>query len=316
MTTEAPMKKEYQPSFYTIGEFASLLKIPTSTLRYYDEKDILTPEIRDANSNYRYYSENQVFEALSIIGLKKLGLPLNSIRAVLKKRRFEDLKEELKNTIDNLEENLKRIESQYQYTSYFHQQLVSSFEMIDEMLTETNLNEIDLAQAMADKSKGLSIEKEYEFSYVPQTSVVSFRYKKNPDLDTLNEAEARMKLQNYISDNGIVPSGPLTIVYNSAAEAERENEVSEVGLLYPIMPRPLKTEQVETFGGFWTCSTIHLGSLKEVPEIFKKLKKHIDSQGMAINGLPYEERLVDYMYLNNKEQFVTRVCYPIDNESR
>lgn len=44
---------------YSIGKVSTACNIPIKTLRYYDEIDLLKPEYRDNDSNYRYYSKDQ-----------------------------------------------------------------------------------------------------------------------------------------------------------------------------------------------------------------------------------------------------------------
>ncbi len=66
-------------SRYTIREVASMLKIPASTIRYYDKEGLL-PSVKRMKSGYRVFSEKDV-ETLRIINcLKKTGLPLKEIR--------------------------------------------------------------------------------------------------------------------------------------------------------------------------------------------------------------------------------------------
>ena len=40
--------------YFLIGEISELLKIPRSTLRYYDREGIISPKFRKEN-NYRYF---------------------------------------------------------------------------------------------------------------------------------------------------------------------------------------------------------------------------------------------------------------------
>ncbi|WP_462351148.1 helix-turn-helix domain-containing protein [Fusobacterium varium] len=45
--------------YFLIGEISELLKIPRSTLRYYDREGIISPKFRKEN-NYRYYTRAQI----------------------------------------------------------------------------------------------------------------------------------------------------------------------------------------------------------------------------------------------------------------
>lgn len=64
---------------YRIGEFAELTGLSVRTLRFYDEKNVLKPEIVDYYSGYRYYSEEQIEEARYINILKDIEFSLDEI---------------------------------------------------------------------------------------------------------------------------------------------------------------------------------------------------------------------------------------------
>lgn len=107
---------------YTIGKFSKITDIPVTTLRYYDECNILKPEIVDQYSNYRYYTDNNVYEAVKIKEMKNLGYSLDEIclyqgeltKDALENKidELEQLKTEIENRIDNL--NSKLIEKNNQ----------------------------------------------------------------------------------------------------------------------------------------------------------------------------------------------------------
>ena len=92
---------------YTIGQLAKLLGLPTSTLRYYDAQGLLTPALRDETNQYRYYTEEQVMEAMNIIQLKRLGISLQDIKLILQHKRLLDLNQ---NLADKMAEYQKQIE--------------------------------------------------------------------------------------------------------------------------------------------------------------------------------------------------------------
>ena len=67
---------------YTVGEMSRLLKIPASTLRYYDKEGLL-PFVERSTGGIRMFQEKD-YEWLQIIGcLKKTGMPLKDIRTYI-----------------------------------------------------------------------------------------------------------------------------------------------------------------------------------------------------------------------------------------
>ncbi|MBX6750568.1 MAG: MerR family transcriptional regulator [Micromonosporaceae bacterium] len=67
----------------TIGTFARMAQLSPKALRLYDELGLLTPAAVDSHSGYRYYRPAQLERARLISLLRRLGLPLAAIGAVL-----------------------------------------------------------------------------------------------------------------------------------------------------------------------------------------------------------------------------------------
>ncbi|ATW26370.1 MerR family transcriptional regulator [Candidatus Formimonas warabiya] len=69
--------------YLTTGEVAKLKGITPKALRLYDRMGLVKPCYVDLDTNYRYYSINQLFEIEMIVLFKSLGANLNSIKGVL-----------------------------------------------------------------------------------------------------------------------------------------------------------------------------------------------------------------------------------------
>ncbi|MBO0745571.1 MAG: MerR family transcriptional regulator, partial [Candidatus Dormibacteraeota bacterium] len=66
-----------------IGEFASLVGLTVSALRFYDDAAVLKPVRVDQQSGYRYYSASQVVTGRLLRQLRAAGMPLALVREVL-----------------------------------------------------------------------------------------------------------------------------------------------------------------------------------------------------------------------------------------
>jgi serine/threonine protein phosphatase PrpC/DNA-binding transcriptional MerR regulator len=64
------------------GEFARASGLTRKALRLYDELGLLTPARVDPQSGYRYYAPAQLEQARLVAWLRRLGMPLASIRAI------------------------------------------------------------------------------------------------------------------------------------------------------------------------------------------------------------------------------------------
>ena len=82
--------------FLTISEFAEWTGIPRSALIYYDKVGLFKPAHR-AENNYRYYTYLQTITVNLINTLKSIGVPLETIGALMRNRTPEELLELLSN---------------------------------------------------------------------------------------------------------------------------------------------------------------------------------------------------------------------------
>src|ERR1700756_5422226 len=79
----------YPPPFLTIGEFARAARLSPKALRLYDELGLLRPFRVDEWSGYRYYAPSQLERARLVAWLRRLGIPLAQIGAVVESPRAE-----------------------------------------------------------------------------------------------------------------------------------------------------------------------------------------------------------------------------------
>ena len=69
-------------NLYTTGEIAKLCGVSVRTVQYYDDRGILTPSALSEGGR-RLYSEEDVRRMHIICFLREVGLPINSISALL-----------------------------------------------------------------------------------------------------------------------------------------------------------------------------------------------------------------------------------------
>lgn len=67
----------------TIGEFSSICRVSTKTLRYYAEIGLILPEEINPENGYRYYSIKQLETMLFTNRLKTYHFSLEEIKAIL-----------------------------------------------------------------------------------------------------------------------------------------------------------------------------------------------------------------------------------------
>ncbi|MEU3572598.1 MerR family transcriptional regulator [Kitasatospora sp. NPDC036755] len=72
-----------ESELHSIGELARASGLGVGTLRYYDGAQVLTPAWVDPQTGYRWYRPGQLADARLLARLRRVGLPLAGIRAVL-----------------------------------------------------------------------------------------------------------------------------------------------------------------------------------------------------------------------------------------
>jgi effector-binding domain-containing protein len=69
-----------------IGDFSSLSQVSIKTLRYYDQRGLLSPVHVDPETGYRYYSASQLSRLHRILALKDFGFSLEQIAKCLEEK--------------------------------------------------------------------------------------------------------------------------------------------------------------------------------------------------------------------------------------
>ncbi len=72
-----------EDSLLPIGTVARLSGLPVSALRFYDGAGVLVPASVDPRTGYRRYAPDQVAAARLVARLRRVGMPLDSVRALL-----------------------------------------------------------------------------------------------------------------------------------------------------------------------------------------------------------------------------------------
>ena len=111
---------------YSVGEAARLSNVSTKTLRYYDEIQLIIPDI-DENNNYRYYTKDQIQDFITTKKLKNAGLKLNEIRDYLQKNQRQDKVKLLNRKIEDCSRELTRLRKSILRLSDFRDRLSDQF---------------------------------------------------------------------------------------------------------------------------------------------------------------------------------------------
>lgn len=271
--------------FYQIGEVAKICNIPIKTLRYYDEIELLIPRKVDPESNYRYYSNDQLALVLVIKHFKEAGFTLKEIKVLLGR---EDLEYNTKKInekcidIDNKINDLKMLKEKLQF-------------FIKESKKEKK------------KHKEIKVEvKEIPVSYVA--------YIRSKGACTIEEFTVRYcKLISLIEENNFhITKNAMAIYYDNCIDFEdKKKKEYDIEVCMAVSEDREIAGLVRKFGGFKAATAIHYGSYDNMIETYRKMFKYIYENGYEICGEPIDNYLVDIINTSDPENYVTELIIPL-----
>lgn len=280
---------------YSIGAFSKLVGIPISSLRFYDEKGMLVPKKRDAASNYRYYSEIQVNDALTILQLKHLGMPLPDIKQFLECKNASELITLMEERLEQCQDDIARLEAKHHSTSQMYHQVGLGLALLN-------------SQKACDSAE---MPRHYEIRYLPASHVVA-RMARTDSFINDRIIKSTMELFKICEEENLQINGPFSTQFINHTAQRFESGKYETFLFYPIAPTKSTHSGVQMFGGFWVISTLSFGDYDLITPLYAELEEEIKRQNYKIIGDPIEEYLLNYTHIYNPSCFITRLSYPIE----
>ncbi len=275
---------------YSIGELSKICGISAKTLRFYDTKGLLKPSERDNNNNYRYYSEDQVLEALMIREMKRRGFTVTELSDFLKKCDVKLLLKKLEDKIGLLEKDVAQLNEQIAYTRNIHHLVSHALSVYTEL------------QGSPDN---------FKISMMPKKTVLFTRYVSRviaTDIfwNRINEIQLMREKGKLVAD------GSFTAVFHDHYFNQFFFENGDLEVFQPIREGDLNDPHIKQFGGFLIASTIHVGKYVDLLKTYVELVKMIEHHHYKIVGQPIEEYLVEFTYGFNEEEAVTRLSFPVE----
>lgn len=103
---------------FTIGEASKICGIPSSTMRYYDQINLVKPSIINSSNQYRYYTYKEIAQFRIVQDLRGLGLSIDEIQQILKEDNLsrqlevmEEKRDEIGNEIRELKKKFNLVDS-------------------------------------------------------------------------------------------------------------------------------------------------------------------------------------------------------------
>ena len=100
-------------NYYSIGKVSALCSVPIKTLRYYDKIGLLVPDYRKDESNYRYYTQEQILTLFIIRKLRALGIPLKEIHQIVGNRDASAMGKCIQERLTGIRQDIEELNNQY-----------------------------------------------------------------------------------------------------------------------------------------------------------------------------------------------------------
>ncbi|WP_088834662.1 MerR family transcriptional regulator [Paenibacillus tyrfis] len=98
----------------TISELAKLMNVSVHQIRYFEEKGVLQPAYTDHNQ-YRMYSMDQVYQLAHILLLRKLRVPVQSIKDCMTSYSADQYRQLLQHSLREIDAELQRLQELQQF---------------------------------------------------------------------------------------------------------------------------------------------------------------------------------------------------------
>lgn len=274
--------KKNKGKLYQIGEISKLCNIPIKTLSYYDEIDLLKPSKIDEETNYRYYSVDQLVYILIIKQFKDAGFSLKEIKKFLDRDDLEESKRKIEEKcieIDNKINDLLRIKEKLKF-----------------FISDDNIKRDD----------------SIHIKYIPEMHIAYYREKGSI---TVEEFSLRYcKLQSLIERNNFhITKNLMALYYDFISDkSELENEC-DIEVCAQISENVEIPGLVRKFGGFYAVSLIHYGKYDTMFKDYGRILKYIEDNNCEILGPAIDSYIIDSGTTIDEDKYITELLIPIKN---
>jgi DNA-binding transcriptional MerR regulator/effector-binding domain-containing protein len=270
----------------TIGDFSRMTHLSVKALRHYHDMGVLEPAAVDPFTGYRSYDTSQVGSAQVIRRLRDLGMPLDSIAAVLAAPDLEARNREIA-------AHLARMERQLEQT----QASVASLRALLTGPAERPVIEVRAIPAVT----ALAVRQVVDAADLTEWGGGAF--------DALSAA---------LSAAGLTAAGPYGALYpGDFFELER----SEVTVFVPVTlpdarPGSVRLDPAGQVGlleipAIEAAIAVHQGAFGEIDRTYAAVGEVVAERAIGVDGPIREYYLVSSVDTDDERKHRTEVCWPV-----
>lgn len=262
---------------FTVGEIATLFNINKKTLRYYDEIDLFKPSYIDPKNNYRYYTSSQFEKLNTIIYLKNIRIPLDTIKAHLENK-------SINNTINLFEIQEDIIEKKIEELKLIQNKVKNRINKIKDSIDHDKLDKI--MELYFDERRIVILKEKVNTNKDLELSIRKLENKAN-EKSSIFLGEVGVSISKENLKNKLFKEYDSTFIF-----VENKNYNKEI---LKILPK-----------GKYVC--IRFNGLHESSDIYyKKLLNYIKENNYEVLADSVEITLIDTGLTTDTSEFITEI---------
>lgn len=280
--------------YYSIGEVASLCNISIRTLRYYDEIDLIVPEIRKEGSKYRYYSKEQMLNILIIRKLRCLGIGLKEIKDIVSVNDLGIMRSSIEERLRCIEKELEKLQKSYREG-------------------EVMLERLDLGDSiLREKRDGAALSEKKDCINIEQIPKINIYYSRKMMQAYHNEEvsiERWVEINDEVSKYGLKTCGPILVTYYTELLDQFLSKTCDIE--FGIQVEDCDSDKVRSFGGFEAVTIYHIGAYSDIIKTYVKALQWINQNDYVVSGPVSEEFIISPIDVNCESEHVTKILIPV-----
>lgn len=286
---------------YAIGEVSILCNIPIKTLRYYDEIELLQPKYRNAESNYRYYSKEQLTTLLIIRRLRAQGFCLKDIKDLITNTKLSNLEEKMEQRCAEITAEINLLQVKKDACESLLARVCRGMDIVDQYYC-----------AATDQPK-IQIEE------IPQGRMIYSR----EIMKQYHNADVSLQRWTDIYEQcttlGIHMKSPIIVTFHNNALDQflmKDCDVEFGVLVGDEFELPAEVTNVRDWGGMQAATIYHVGKYSEIMQSHVALIQWIHQNNYEIAGSVSEEFIISPLDINDENDHVTKIIMPIEKLHR
>lgn len=287
---------------------AKITNLSVRTLRYYDKIGLIVPEIRNEDTNYRYYSNAQMLQLQILKELRTLDFSLEEIRNIIYNKNTDNLnhlhllKSKLEQKVDFLDNEMNKLKMKVKAVHNAYNQLTQGLNLL--ALHSTDRHQLYINETY-----------ENEIFRLPKISALCIR-KYSPLNAKQLFLDRYFELQQLLEKYNLYQAGGGIGIFHDGFEAQFNNAYGDLELCLPfIKPEDFDCEckEQKILGGSLVASTVHVGHYKNAYKKYLSLIGWINRTGYKIVGPSMEFYILEPAHSMDSNFYTTRLCFPIED---